>query len=170
VPALSVDRKVVPDTLTPLEVEMVAFFVRIAQVLGAPKSLGEIYGLLFCSDRPLSLDEITDSLQISRGSASQGLRVLKSLGAIKLVYLPGNRRDHYGAETELRKLTGSLLREQVEPQLEGGEARLNRMSEMLSDEPSESRSFMKARLSKLQGWSRQARRLLPLVRTFLAAS
>lgn len=156
--------------LSSLDVEMVAFFVRIAQVLGAPKSFGEIYGLLYCSEEPLSLDEISDGLQISRGSASQGLRFLKSVGAVRLVYVPGRRRDHYSAETEMRKLASAFLKEQVEAQIEGGEARLGRMNELLAEEPGETRAFKKSRVSKLQAWSRQARRLIPLVRTFLAAT
>ncbi len=156
--------------LSPLDVEIVSFFVRIAQLLGAPKSLGEIYGLLYCTEQPLSLDDICQRVKISRGSASQGLRILKSVGAVKIVYLPGNRRDHFSPETELRKLAGSLLKEQIESQIEGGEARLERMGALLGSEPPAVRAFKRSRVQKLQAWSRQGRRLLPLIRSFLSTS
>jgi DNA-binding transcriptional regulator GbsR (MarR family) len=160
-----------PDgVLSPLDVEIVSFFVRIARLLGAPKSLGEIYGLLYCTEAPLSLDDICQRVKMSRGSASQGLRILKSVGAVKIVYLPGNRRDHFSPETELRKLASVLLKEQIESQIEGGEARLERMGALLGSEPPGVRAFKRGRVQKLQAWSRQGRRLLPLIRSFLSIS
>jgi DNA-binding transcriptional regulator GbsR (MarR family) len=48
--------------------------------------------------RALSFDELGERLQISKGSVSQGLKVLRQLGAVKLHYVPGSRRDHYQPE------------------------------------------------------------------------
>jgi hypothetical protein len=56
----------------------------LVQVLGVPKSVGQIYGLLYASLEPLSFSDIVERLEISKGSASQGLQLLRSLGAIKL--------------------------------------------------------------------------------------
>ncbi len=158
------------SNLSVIELEMVAFFVRIAQVLGAPKSLGAIYGLLYSADTPLALDDIASRLKLSRGSASQGLRLLKTLGAVKIVYQPGVRRDHFAPETELRRLAGAFLKEQVEPQIEGGEERLDRLSALVPDADPSRRAFLKGRVDKLQSWRRQARLLLPIVKSFLASS
>ena len=54
------------------------------QVFGVPKSVGQIYGLLYASPEPLSFSDIVERLEISKGSASQGLQLLRSLGAIKV--------------------------------------------------------------------------------------
>ena len=43
--------------IAPLERQVVAFFVDGVRVLGLPRSIGEIYGLLFISRSPLSLDD-----------------------------------------------------------------------------------------------------------------
>lgn len=64
------------------ERECVDFFADVVGVLGVPRSIGQIYGLLFASPRPLSFTDITEKLDISRGSASQGLKALRDLGAI----------------------------------------------------------------------------------------
>ncbi|NJR43396.1 MAG: hypothetical protein HC767_12780 [Akkermansiaceae bacterium] len=74
--------------LDPLELQVVEFFVDGVRVLGLPRSIGEIYGLLFISQAPLSLDDLVQRLKISKGSASQGLRMLKGLGAVREVEIP----------------------------------------------------------------------------------
>src|SRR5881392_2903241 len=81
-----------PAGLNPLETEIIDFFVQLSRLLGQPRSLAEIYGLLFISARPLSMDDLIERLQLSKGSASQGLKFLHSLGAIHMVYVPGDRR------------------------------------------------------------------------------
>jgi len=63
-----------------VEQQVVDLFVDGVRVLGLPGSVGEIYGLLFISREPLSLDDLVRRLKISKGSASQGLRALKAAG------------------------------------------------------------------------------------------
>ena len=58
--------------LTTGESEVIAIFVQMTQVLGVPRSLGEIYGLLFATPQPLSFQDIADRLKLSKGSVSQG--------------------------------------------------------------------------------------------------
>ena len=48
-----------------LELESIDFFVRLMGILGMPRSVGEIYGLLYFSEQPLSMDKITTRLEIS---------------------------------------------------------------------------------------------------------
>src|SRR5262245_56308249 len=83
--------------LNPLEAEVIALFVQMSRALGQPRSLGEIYGLLFISARPLAMDDLIERLGLSKGSASMGLRFLRNAGAIKMVYVPADRRVHYEA-------------------------------------------------------------------------
>lgn len=66
------------------EIECSDFFAEAMQVFGVPKSVGQIYGLLYASPRPLSFSGIVERLEISKGSASQGLQFLRSLGAINV--------------------------------------------------------------------------------------
>jgi hypothetical protein len=66
------------------ETECVLFFAEVMQVFGVPKSVGQIYGLLYASPEPLSFSDIVVRLEISKGSASQGLQLLRTLGAINV--------------------------------------------------------------------------------------
>src|SRR5688572_16073888 len=67
------------------ERECSQLFGEIVEVLGVPHSVGQIYGVLFASPKPLSFSDIIKQLEISKGSASQGLQLLRTLGAIRLL-------------------------------------------------------------------------------------
>ncbi|MGA4642871.1 GbsR/MarR family transcriptional regulator [Limisphaera sp. 4302-co] len=154
--------------LSPLEREVVDFFVRLSRLLGQPASFGQIYGLLFIAPRPMPMDELVQRLGISKGSASQGLRFLHAIGAVRKIESPDDRRVHYEAVAELRRMAGRFLRERVEPRLRDGEERLDRISALAESLPEEQRNHARNRIRLLRSWSRNGRRLLPLIQRVLA--
>lgn len=83
-PALTLVRSVgrAPDTVA-FERQIVDFFIEASDILGAPKSVAAIYGIIFASPEPLGFLELQERLDISAGSISQGLKALKTIGAIK---------------------------------------------------------------------------------------
>ena len=149
-----------------LELESIDFFVRMMGILGMPRSVGEIYGLLYFSESPLSMDKIASRLEISIGSASQGLKTLKSLKAVFSTYVPGDRRDHYTAETEFRKLFSSFINDEIMPHLESAKERITRMEQTLSQEKKLD-EFHLIRLEKLKKLTKTGSRLLPALAGFL---
>lgn len=156
-----------PAGLTSLESEAVDLFVGLAQVVGLPKSIGQIYGLLYISTTPLSLDDIAERLDISKGSASQGLKFLRTTGAVRVCGEHDSRCDHYEAETGLRTLATGFLKEQIEPHLESGEDRLVRLKRLAATAPAAERAHIVQRVKQLESWHRRAAGLLPLLIRFL---
>ena len=153
------------------EVSVVDLFLNAAQSVGLPKSLGQIYGLLFCRDESLSMIDIMELLSISKGSASQGLRALRQLGAVNSVFARDDRKERFVAEIRLRKLVSGFLREQGEPHLEKGLARLEKLRDLLDDEDDlESTKRGLKRENILSGWHRQMSRLLPWVKMIVGKS
>lgn len=153
--------------LSALEVEVIDLFVAATRLLGLPRSLGEIYGLLFISPEALTLDQLVQRLRISKGSASQGLRTLRAFGAVKLSYQPGDRRDHYSAETDLKSLVSGFISGQMLPHLETGQARLERLRELGEALGGDLSPVQRVRLDKLEYWHHRARTLAPLAGKFL---
>lgn len=150
--------------LMPFQRECINLFVRAAQVLSIPRSVGEIYGLLYSSPDPMAMDEIIQSLEMSKGSASQGLRWLRDIGAVRTSYVPGDRRDFFEAEIELRKLVFGFLRNSVEPHLQRGVDHLARANKTLeSIENPRVKQFADSRMNKLQQWHKLFSRILPLL-------
>jgi len=153
--------------LTALETEIIDLFVQVSRLFGQPRSLAEIYGLLFISAHPLAMDNLIERLKLSKGSASQGLKFLRNMGAVKMVYVPGDRRVHYEAVAELRNLLTRFLRDQIVPHLENGQARLTRIAGMVRELPAGDRARVQGRITMLQSWGKRAKRFLPLVMTIL---
>ena len=144
-----------------LEIESIDFFVRMMSMLGMPRSVGEIYGLLYFSTTPLPMDQIVSRLGISLGSASQGLKTLRSLKAVRTCYVPGDRRDHYLAETEFRRLFSNFIKEEIMPHMDSAKERIERMESSLPPLSKESEEFYKIRIEKLKRLTRAGGRLLP---------
>lgn len=143
--------------LARLEIDTIDIFVRFAHVVGVSKSVGEIYGLLFISVVPVTLDYIRTKLSMSSGSASQGLRLLRSVGAVRTAYVAGDRRDHFVAETALQKITIGFLREKFGPNLAMQDESVQRLAQMTAEIPRLHRPLVEDRIRILQNWRREAR-------------
>lgn len=154
--------------LDPLELQVVAIFVDGVRVLGLPRSIGEIYGLLFISQHPLALDDLVTRLGISKGSASQGLRALKSLGAVREAEVGAERRTYYEPAIELKRLVGGFIREQVRPHLESGKSKISRLAATTRDiDDPERRKFLSERVERLETWMRSSGKVLPVLQKIL---
>ena len=162
---------VIPETaalrLETAEVEVIHLFTQFARALGQPRSVAEIYGLLFASEKPLVMDTLIERLSLSKGSASQGLKYLQDLGAVRTVYIAGSRRMHYEAVAELRKLAGRFLRQQILLHFEDNETRLDRIAAQTQRLSDEQRKHMQERIKLLRRWERTRRRVLPFVLNLL---
>ncbi len=151
------------DSLNEIEGEVIAVFLRMADVLNLPRSVGEIYGVLFISSQPLCLDDCRIRLNISKGSTSQGLKILRSFGAIRTVYIPGDRKDYYVAETSLRKIASGFASEQIQPHVASGKDRVVRIRELLKEYESDEKDELSAKVDLLENWQHRAGKMLPLI-------
>jgi len=140
---------------------MVDYFSSAVQVVGLPRSVGQIYGFLFSSDEPVEMESLARELGISLGSVSQGLKVLRQFGAVRVVRPTGGRRDQFEAVAELRPLVRGFLVNQIRPHLENGEARLEEMESLAGKASLD--TFYRKRLKRLRQWQSQARNILPLI-------
>ncbi len=153
---------VAKNGLGPIEMEAIEMFINFFRLLGLPKSIGEIYGLLFVSPKPLTMDELIQRLDISLGAASQGLKTLRSVGAVKAVYSPGERKDRFVADLELSRFASSFIKEQLLPKIEQASARVKRMEAALGDLPEEERAETAQRIDELRRWLDRGSSMLPM--------
>jgi len=156
--------------LQAFQAECMEQFAAMAHVLGLPRSLGHIYGLLFASAGPLSFTDIVEQLGVSKGSVSHGLNALREVGAIVPVAAQDRRREHFAPETELRKLIAGFRSGTIKPQLKTCAKRLERFKALhgaaLAAEGEVGRLVL-SRLGKLHKWHRRAGFVLPVVSKFL---
>lgn len=163
---LVVAGKRAPDVVA-FEEHVVAFFLDAADLLGVPKSVAAIYGIVFASPKPLTFAEIEDRLIISKGSISQGLKVLREIGALKEHTESGSPTKAFVPDLELRKLIVRFLDHRLGQQIESGSSRLDNLSSILPRVLPRERAELSARLESLSDWHRKSRALLPVVKTML---
>lgn len=150
-----------------LDREIMEWILRVTHLMGYPKSVGEIYGLLYVSRDPLSMSQIRETLNMSLGAASQGLKLLRTVKAVKTVYVPGSRSDFYEAETHFRRLVGNFLQEEVQPVLENSKDRLEVLQKDLKSLSPELQEHYGNRLRQMKNLNAAANRLIPLLNRFL---
>ena len=144
------------------ERELLEWFVDFTALMGVPASVGQIYGLLYLSGRSLPFDNFVERLDISKGSASQGLRFLRDLGAVRVVGMPGDRREFYEAEISPTRLVAGFLKEKVQPRLKASDERLARLKKTLKELDTVD-PLLAERVERLHIRSQRARQFLPVV-------
>jgi len=154
-------------SLADLEVEAIELFINFLKLIGLPKSVGEIYGLLFVAPQPMAMDEIMDRLDISLGAASQGLKLLRSFGAVRVVYERGDRRDHYVADLELSRFATAFIKDELQPRIDMAAERIKRMEKSLGDLPGKERKATRKRIERLKHWLDKGQQMIPWVIRFM---
>lgn len=59
---------------------------------------GQIYALLYLNEEPLSLDDISEKLCVSKSNVSINIRLLEESNLVRKVWVKGSRKDFYAAE------------------------------------------------------------------------
>jgi len=166
-PALAEAPRPKAARLSDFEVESIEMFINFLRLLGWPKSVGEIYGLLFVSSEPLAMDEIMASTGMSLGAASQGLKLLREFGAVRTVYMPGERKDHYIASGELSRFATSYIEEELLPRMRTAQERIKRMEHMMQSMPETDRQLPAERIDRLKYWLGKGQKVVPWLVRFL---
>ncbi len=100
---------------------------------GVPRIAGRLFGLLMLGERDCSLDELSERLQVSKGSVSSNARLLEVWGVAVRVTRPGDRRDFYRIAPDMRD---RLIQRQVS-RIELFIERLERSRDRLAPLPKE---------------------------------
>ncbi|MBL8522901.1 MAG: GbsR/MarR family transcriptional regulator [Betaproteobacteria bacterium] len=109
------------QNLSPLVQNFVLHFGEMGSRWGINRTVGQIYALLYVSDRPLNADEIAEALEFSRSNVSMGLKELESWRLTRLQHLPGDRREYFSAPEDVWAIFKTLAEErkkrEVDPTL-----------------------------------------------------
>lgn len=76
---------------------------------GVTSSIGRLYGVLYFSDEPMTLDDMRDALEMSKTSMSTGVRTLSDMKMVESTFRKGVRKDLYQAEEDWYKSFTTLF-------------------------------------------------------------
>ena len=108
------------------------------------------------------------ALGYQQGSASQGLQLLRSLGAINEAEQKegATRGVAYAAELSLRQLVTGVLQERLAPLASAGARRLKRLKELAAQAP-ENTKFYLDRTKQIENWRKRFTTITPLLTALL---
>jgi DNA-binding transcriptional regulator GbsR (MarR family) len=135
------------------------------QSLGAGRVLGQIYAHIYFSKDPQSLDDLTRLLEISKGSASMAVRQLEQWGALRRVWVKGDRKDYYMATDEFGRIIRKAMLEMIGRKMETSDGLLEDAQVLLQErtrngkKSDEDWAFIDQRVKKLQTFRDRAQGL-----------
>lgn len=140
---------------------------RLIEFWGFKRHMGRIWSLLYLSDEPLGANELRDRLELSAGSVSMALNDLLRWGVVKRVWIHGQRRDFFVAESNLWKMISRVFRErelvEILEAIGAMEQALASLDEPLKSSDAEVRAraqSQQARIQRLLDLARLGRRLI----------
>ena len=99
------------QSLTHIKKDFTEGLSQISRFWGFPKGMGAIFGVLYLSSSPLSLDEIVEATGLTKGAISTEIRALARMGLVHRSSKLGDRKDYYEAESDFYAAIRSILKE-----------------------------------------------------------
>jgi len=126
----------------------------LMELWGFRRQLGRIWAVLFLSERPLAAPDLCDRLRISTGLLSMSLAELRRWGVVRSAPVPGDRKEHFEAETNIWSLVRRVLAERerhaIESALGTVEAALREVKGALADVDPGVKAAARFRLQRLE--------------------
>lgn len=89
---------------------------------GVNRTVAQIHALLYLSERPLTAEEIANTLSVARSNVSTSLRELESWKLVRIVPTLGDRREHYESIQDVWEMFKTILdgrkQREIDPTLE----------------------------------------------------
>ena len=116
---------------------------------GVNRSVAQIHALLFLSERPLTAEDIAETLAMARSNVSNSLKELIGWKLIRRVPVMGDRRDYFEAETDLMEMVTRIAQGRKEREIDPVAAALRASLAEAEDDPRVS-AVARARLAEMQ--------------------
>jgi DNA-binding transcriptional regulator GbsR (MarR family) len=82
-------------TITPSMEKFIAGWAEMACKWSVNRTVAQVHALFYLSAQPLSAEDVSSALSVSRSNVSSSLRELEGLGLIRPVYVRGDRKQYY---------------------------------------------------------------------------
>lgn len=150
--------------LPPLTERFVLHFGEMGGRWGINRTVGQIYALLFLSERPQNAEEITEALGVSRSNVSMGLKELEGWRLVRKRHLPGDRRDFFQAPDDIWQIVRTLAEERRKREIDPTLSVLRDMLMDVPDSPAERHAQDRMRqmhelIELLVGWADDVQKL-----------
>jgi DNA-binding transcriptional regulator GbsR (MarR family) len=87
-------------------------------VWGMNRSVCQIQALLYLSERPMTAEEIAETLGMARSNVSNSIKELQSWGLVRRTPVLGDRRDHFEADADIWSIAAKIVQGRKERELD----------------------------------------------------
>jgi DNA-binding transcriptional regulator GbsR (MarR family) len=136
---------------------------------GVNRSVAQIHALLYLAAKPITAEEIADTLSIARSNVSTSLKELQGWGLANMVHVLGDRRDHFETEKDVWKIALTIVEQRKQREIDPTLGTLAQCVEEAKADPSTARDVT-ARMEAVLGfvenatlWYDQVKTLQPSV-------
>ena len=130
-----------------LQQEFILHFGEMGSRWGINRTVGQIYALLFLSDKPLCADDIVGALGFSRSNVSMGLKELQAWNLVRLRHLPEDRRDYFTTPDDMWEIVRTLIAERKKREID---PTLTKLRELEMQTPEAGDAAAQARIAELR--------------------
>ncbi|MBI3875085.1 MAG: MarR family transcriptional regulator [Verrucomicrobia bacterium] len=85
---------------------------------GINRTVAQIHALLFIAPKPITAEEISDTLAVARSNVSTSLKELQAWGIVRLVHVLGDKRDHFESMKDVWEMFRIVLDERKKRELD----------------------------------------------------
>ena len=123
---------------------------------GFSRIAGQLEGLLLLSNQPMSLDEMAERLEVSKGSVSTNIRFLERFKIVRKVYNKGARKNFYEIRGSISEIETEALSTIAKDEIERMKRIMAKVKADLnavkgkSAEEKEEIAFIKRRFSEME--------------------
>ena len=122
-------------SLNPVIQKMVLHWGEMGARWGISRTVAQIHALLYFSPKPLTADEIVETLGVARSHVSNSLKELLTWGVVKGVHIMGDRREHFESIQDVWQMFEILLDERKRREMDPTLKTLRETSAQLKDGP-----------------------------------
>lgn len=122
--------------LTPAMQDFILHWGEMGTSWGINRTVAQVYAMLYLSSRPLTADEICETLSLARSTVSTALHELQGWGVIRLIHVLGDRRDHFETMSDIWEMFRVILNERKRREFDPTLAILRKTATILSEEES----------------------------------
>lgn len=98
-------------SLSPTAQKFVLHWGEMGTRWGVNRTVAQIHALLYLSERPLTADDIVETLGVARSNVSNSLKELQSWKLVRVSHVLGDRRDHFQALQDVWEIFRVILEE-----------------------------------------------------------
>jgi DNA-binding transcriptional regulator GbsR (MarR family) len=105
-------------SLSPTAQKFILHWGEMGARWGVNRTVAQIHALLYLSDRPLTAEDIAETLVVARSNVSNSLKELQSWKLIRTAHLMGDRRDHFIALQDVWEIFRVIVAERKQREID----------------------------------------------------